>query len=143
MKYLFFLFCIFSLQGFSQCEMTYSTARCSAKFPGDANGLRKWMQDNTNYFPEHGKMQASAKFTIDTLGKATYIEILSNVQDSAQSGVEMRVKSNEITRLLNTMPAWKPAMHGNNCSRKVCEVHTLYFYFYAKEEKAKSASKKD
>lgn len=142
MKKLLLLFCILSFQAFAQCEMTYNTARCSANFPGDAKGLREWMQNNTKYFPENGKMQASAKFTIDTLGKAVFIEVLSNVQDSAQTGSELRIKTKEIIRLLNAMPAWKSAKHGKTCSYKVCEVHTLYFYFYSKKELKKLRKKK-
>ena len=134
MKKLLLLLCILSFQSYSQCETTYITSRCSAKFPGDAKGLRKWMQEHTTYFPKQGKMQASAKFTIDTLGKAVFIEVLSNVQDSAQTGEELRVKTKEIIRLLEAMPAWQPAKHGNNCSYKVCEIHTFYFYFYSKKE---------
>lgn len=143
MKNLLFLIFIIPLIGFAQCEVTHSTAPCSAEFPGGVNELRKWMQTHSTYFPKQEKMQASATFTIDTLGKATYIEVLSNVQDSAMSGYEIQQKSNEIIRLLETMPAWKPAGFGKDCKFKVCEIHTLYFYFYSKEmlEKLKQENK--
>ena len=72
---------------------------------GDLASFRTWVQKNSKYpadaMKDKTEGKVTVKFTINTIGKVSDIKILRSLSNSID---------NEIIRVLNTSPDWKPGL---------------------------------
>ncbi len=93
----------------AQIEETLNSWEVNIKpeFPGGEEAMMKWLYDNISYpqqCVEHGiEGKVTAKFTISKYGKVTDIEILRSAH---------QLLDDEVKRILNLMPDFRPGMRG-------------------------------
>jgi hypothetical protein len=119
---------LFSLSVKSQCKKFYTTTNCYPEFPNGERAMNKWLDTNRTYYPSFGKESALFIVHIDSTGKIDHARIMRTWNQTKDTTVmEM-----DCLRLFKSMPDWRPAKIGNNCTKAVCFEKQVRIYFTSK-----------
>lgn len=88
-----------------------------ASFPGELEGMQKYLANNTQY-PEEAMEKGEqgkvfVEFIVEKDGSVSHVKILRGVSKSID---------NETIRVVSAMPKWEPAVHQKQIVRSRCRI---------------------